>query len=266
MDTRIGTVEMNVTGGRLRNNRKRKVVVTDLVTGGLKGMKPDHFKFTDVLNKLGTGVIRATTKDKTKEAKKVSDLKAKTDKIAASGVGKAGNALANLAVAALAVAGGVKGGQAIAKGIKAGKQVKSVTPAISPIKPSVPGSTGDAAIEAAIQETQRNPGTSLPDALVKATDKMPKEQRDKIISKAQQIYDSGSQGVLSTAQKKLQELSTGILPKTKPVKDAEALLTMPQNSGTAQASTEILGLPTSVILPLVGVILLVLLFAMKKAG
>lgn len=275
MDNRQGTVLMNVSGGRIRNGgRKRRIVKTDLVTGGLRGMEPDNF-----LKGVAKAGIKLFTKDPAKEQEKLKKLEG--DKVM-NVLDKGVKALAG----AIGLGTGLKAAGVIGKkeaskvtsidtsGFNATvskpslepsiKTVKSVTPMISPLPPSVPSTPGDAAIEAAMQESQRNPATSLPDAIVRAAEFIPESRRAEILNKAQGIYESGSNGLLTKAQKQLQELSAGILPKTKPVKDAEKLLTAPQHSGNLKASTETLGFPTAILLPVVGVILLVIMFAVKK--
>lgn len=121
--------------------------------------------------------------------------------------------------------GTVGGGYALASG--ATKLVKAVTPKISPLKMSVPGSSGDDAIKTAL-DGSGSMGQNIIDAANSIT---PERQ--------QQMMDAGSfNTLLSDAQQKLSDLTStaGLLPKTAELKRAETLLTQPSASTVSALS------------------------------
>lgn len=249
MDNRRAVIALKPMG------RKRRVIVSDMVSGSFDSFSRDHFKFSDIGKGIAKGVTSLVTKDKAKEAEKLAAIDAKyanskgvkvLDKTVGIGLGL----LAGL-TGAKALTGGFKKAAAPrtpsidTSGFKPSMVkpsgpsiVRSVTPMISPLPPSVPSTPGDAAMEAAAQESQEtNDQGWLAGAVEKAAGLFTPEQRAAIMDKGRAIAESGKASVLTAAQKRLQELSTtgAMLPKTKSLKDAEALLMTPQH--TADASS-----------------------------
>lgn len=74
-------------------------------------------------------------------------------------------------------------------------------------------------------------GNGLVAAVQNLAESIPANDRQSILEKGRELLESGT-GKVTDAQKKLQQLgaSVGLLPKTKRLKDAETLLTMPQTA------------------------------------
>lgn len=147
----------------------------------------------------------------------------------------------------------------------------AITPMISPLPISVPKAPGDANIAAAVQSSQTSQNTQAPQTLVQsiidAASAIPANQQQSILQKAQTIFDSGTNGLLTSAQKALQNATTNLLPKTKALKDAEALLTAPQFGGNTAAPSSTISFSNPwVIGGIVGVVVLLVItvIAMRK--
>lgn len=260
MDNRSMTVTMKPRG------RRRVVVSTDLVTGAMNGFTPnlDHFSIptivgSPILKNVAAGGATGAVGGPVGAAvgagagllKGIFDIKKNKEAAKAAANNPAGN-MADWEGQLIRVARDkvyqVKNGKAeyvsklplpdgrswesvkeVASMPLTGSVVKvtSVTPQISPLPPSVPMAPGDANIFAAIQAT----GQSMSDKITQAVQGIPVEQQRQMLAKAQQIYDSGGSGILTKAQKALQNATMGILPKTREVKNAEAILTAPQFGG-----------------------------------
>lgn len=233
------------------SNRRRVVVKTDVVTGAMNNFSDvDNFSLGNLVK--GIGNIASATKlpiISTVGQATAGLVQNSQDKKTASS--PAGKSLADYEGKYIRVGFPanknapiyfVSGGEAkyldklpsprpsiIEVPVLPGTAVKKieVTPMISPLPMSVPSTPGDANIKAAVQAT----GQSMAEKIVQQVEKIPVAEKQAILQKAQGIFDSGSNGVLSKAQKQLQNLSTSILPKTKAVKDAEKLLTAPQHKG-----------------------------------
>lgn len=260
MDNRPIAIKMTPKG------RRKIRVSTDIVTGGLRGMQPDLSKLSlgtvdsfslGIGKAIAKGVTKLTTKDPIKEKEKLAKIDAAYNKPAVKTASNIMNAIGTAALGVLgvkALKGDLKKDTPKAppapsidtSAFKRPSLVKSVTPMISPLPPSVPASPGDANIEAAVQESERNPG-NLGSFLAEQAEKIDLPTRQEILSRGQQIFDSGKQGILSKAQKQLQDLSTQILPKTKAVKDAEVLFTTPQTASMAGDASMIGGLSPMVL-------------------
>lgn len=264
MDNRPGVMKVSRKG-------RRVIIGRDIVSAAVGDA--DHFKFSDIGKGIAKGVTKFTTKDPAKERQKLAEIDAKYAKLEASPMGKIGNTLAGLglgAVAALTGAKALTGGFAKAASsvvkpspkidtsamagemLKKPVLVKSMTPTISPLPPSVPSTPGDANITAAMEASERNPGTGwLGDAITRAAEKLPPELRNEITQRGRELAESGKKTVLSKAQKALSELSASgeLLPKTKALKDAESLLLTPQHAA-GDASSVLGGMSSTAMLGL----------------
>lgn len=256
MDNRPMMVQLKPKG------RRKILVTTDMVTGGLKGYKTDNFSLKNALKGIGdlakdSGIpgVGLAGSIISKAADSSGKKKATTGGTVLPGVlgDYEGRLLRDKSDSGKVFL--ISNGQPVYQSTLTKDQwskvtdvarlppsgtvqkVTSVTPMISPLPMSVPVTPSDANIFAAIQESQRNNTKTLADQIQEYVQMIPKDQQQAIKTKAQNIFNSGSNGVLTAAQKKLQSLSTSILPKTKGVKDAEALLTAPQHGEKSDKST-----------------------------
>lgn len=240
----------------VRNLRNRKV---NRYRPGLDSVSSDNF--IKGLAKVG---IKLFTKDPAKEAEKLAKLE--NDKYL--------NGLDKAIKGAVGIGASIVGAKGIADKLKkestpASVSLPSMTVDTSGFKPTLvkpainlPGTSNAPASSAnpspftsvfsAANDTSRPVGEApvangLVNSILRAADKLP----DSVKNAAKQYAENS--GILSKAQEALRNASAsaGLLPKTQKLKDAERLLTTPQNAG--MFPTEIGGINSGIVWAVVAV-------------